>query len=111
MYHIRRADNFEEKSLYAGTIAGFEAASIEAGFRTYHTGIPHEVYDDVHERVVNTFLPSAKPEKVSYSSAFSITKSLPGASVTRIIHRLELIVLVLATTTIMLLVALLGQHH
>lgn len=110
MYHIRRADNFEEKSLYAGTIAGFEAASIEAGFRTYHTGIPHEVYDDVHERVVNTFLPSAQPDKVSYSSAFGVTKSISGTSVTRIIRRLELIIMVMSATTLMLLIALLRHH-
>lgn len=110
MYHIRRADNHEERSMYANTLTGFEAANIEAGYRAYHTGVPHEVYDDVADRVVNTFLPSAEPDKVPYSSAFGVTKALRGASVTHIIRRLELVIVAMSTFIVMLLLLLLTKH-
>lgn len=52
MYHIRREDNGDERSLHANTSEGLEAAIVEAGFRTAHSRATHEIYDDVQDRVV-----------------------------------------------------------
>lgn len=53
MYHVRRADG-EERSMYADSLAGVEAAVNEAVFRTKHTGHDHVVYDDVQGKVIHT---------------------------------------------------------
>ena len=45
MYHIRRADTFEERSLHQETPLGFEHAVVEAIMRTSVSQIDHEIVD------------------------------------------------------------------
>lgn len=46
VYHIRRADNHEERSIHKDDMEGLEMAIREACFRTYVKQIAHEVVDD-----------------------------------------------------------------
>ncbi len=46
MYHIRRVDTKEERSLHQETIEGFSAAINESILRAAYTGVQHEVVDD-----------------------------------------------------------------
>ena len=45
MYHIRRADTFEERSLHAEDTLGFQRAVIEALVRVSNTQVDHEILD------------------------------------------------------------------
>jgi len=45
MYHIRRADTFEERSLHQETPLGFEHAVVEAIMRTSVSQVDHEIVD------------------------------------------------------------------
>jgi hypothetical protein len=46
MYHIRRADNHDERSIHIENTVGFSNAVIEAIMRTSCTGVDHEIVDD-----------------------------------------------------------------
>ncbi len=54
MYHIRRADSHEERSLHIENTLGFKRAVSEAYLRTHHTGVPHEIVDDNGKHVYTT---------------------------------------------------------
>lgn len=51
MYHIRRVDDHDERSLHMENETGFKAAMTEAIMRTHHSGDLHEVVDDNGKRV------------------------------------------------------------
>jgi hypothetical protein len=45
MYHIRRADTYEERSLHSEDKLGFQRAVIEALMRVSNTQVDHEILD------------------------------------------------------------------
>lgn len=46
MYHIRRADNHDERSLHMENDEGFANAMEEANLRAGHTNAAHQIVDD-----------------------------------------------------------------
>jgi len=46
MYHIRRADNHDERSIHMENEVGLKYAVQEASLRAKHTGVDHQIVDD-----------------------------------------------------------------
>jgi len=62
MYHIRRSDDHDERSLHMENDMGLRMAIGEACLRTHCTGVEHEIVDD-EGRLVHAI--KIKPEVVS----------------------------------------------
>ena len=56
MYHIRRVDDHDERSLHMESDVGLRHAVSEAYLRTHHTGALHEIVNDNGELVYVTEL-------------------------------------------------------
>ena len=68
VYHIRRVDNQEERSIHKDDMEGLEMALREACFRTLCTKVPHEVVDDSGKRV-HIVEPEPVPDVVEQDNA------------------------------------------
>jgi hypothetical protein len=94
MYHIRRADTHEERSLHMENEIGLQRAMQEAALRTVYTGVEHEVVDSNggihavmsevhHEQIDGMAKVAIKPWKITqrlfWISAVFVALLLSGA--------------------------------
>ena len=94
MYHIRRADNHDERSIHVENPIGLSYAVEEASLRAKHTGIDHQIVDDNgeilfvvtdihHEQLDGMAGVAAKqwqiPQRIFWISAVFVALMLAGA--------------------------------